>query len=117
MWAIRYEGKMTDKIPAWAFIQATEGALNPLCNSRLAHEYFKKKYGNKKIKVDLATIKEISSYGFYDVAIVSTWFTIGKDQYHTIQFIKMYISDIISSVNLRDFVIADSDHNIILENI
>jgi hypothetical protein len=123
MWTIRYEGKMTDKIPAWAFTVSTDKALTPIQYNKAA-EYFKKNFHRKKIKIISASILGIYDYNFdfndfrrvtSCMSIISTWFTVAEKQFHALQSIIFYISDICSSVTKHDYVLADSEGNIIAE--
>jgi hypothetical protein len=121
---INYCGKMNDRIPAHAFIIGTDYARTPLCNSRKIHDYFKSKFGNKKPKIDLAEIRECSPYFTIepsgavvtDMIITDTWFSIGKQCFRCLQAITIYISECVCSVYGHDYVIADSDGNIIAVN-
>jgi hypothetical protein len=110
---IRYNGKMGDSLPAWAFTTATGYAIEP--NSRKIREFLKEKHGQKRVKIDLAEIRQISPYGsMYTIAVTSTWFTIDKKQYQILQAITMYISNVVSSVVSHDIILGD-ENGFILE--
>ena len=120
---IRYEGKMIDMIPAWAWQVATDCAYD-IFNYVKVYDYLKEHYGRKKPKLDWIMIKEITSSptlekpqlqviqlgtgktsenGKQYYAKTETIFIINNDIFKTEREILMWISECMSSVTKSNY--------------
>ena len=118
---IRYEGKMIDMIPAWAWQVATDCAYD-IFNYVKVYDYLKEHYGRKKPKLDWIMIKEITSSptlekpqlqvisnigssenGKQYYAKTITFFIIQNDYYRVEREILMWISECMSSVTKSNY--------------
>ena len=118
---IRYDGKMTDMIPAWAWQIATDYAYHIIDYCKVS-DYLKEYYGRKRIKLEWVTIKEITSCpkieeprlkvissigssenGKQYYAKTETIFTIANDTYRVEREILMWISECMSSVTKSNY--------------
>ena len=113
---IRYDGKMTNMIPSWAWQISTDYAYD-IFNYTKVNDYLKEHYGKKQPKLDWVTIKEVTSSptlekpqlrvissmgssenGKQYYAKTITFFTIQNDYYRVEREILMWICECMSSV-------------------
>ena len=129
---IRYDGKMTDIIPAWTWQVATDYAYD-IFNYTKVNDYLKEHYGKKQPKLDWVTIKEVTSSpalekpqlkvissigssenGKQYYAKTETIFTIANDTYKVEREILMWISECMSSVTKSNYKLF-KDKELIME--
>ena len=126
---IRYNGKMTDQIPAWVMVTVVNYGNKPAMYTKVS-EYLKANHNRKKMKiesVDIIKIENLSdlpvgtrvfrvdgSYGGFYGYEVETMIEIDKTSYVIIQKGRIQVSEGISQV-MSNHVILYKDNEIILE--